>query len=109
MICVFIKTNPAFQSFFAIVVSEIDNVNNFALITTANMEHDFKCGYFFHTFSVATGFVTSLEFFFFKFVLLCCVVSNQLRKSSVITHFHSDSSAATSSATKKRNRSGTAC
>ena len=62
MICVPINTNPPFQENSAVVVSEIDNVNQFALITTANIERDFRSEYLFRTSSLATNLVTSLEF-----------------------------------------------
>ena len=61
MPCVFIITNPPFQKISAVIVSEIDNANKFALITSANIEHDFKSEYLFRPCSVATSLVTSLE------------------------------------------------
>ena len=39
-----------------------NNVKNFAVETTANKKRDFKRGYLFRTFSVATNQVTSIEF-----------------------------------------------
>ena len=51
-----------FQKYCAVIVSEIDNVNIFALITTAFIERDFKSEYLFRTCCVATNLVTSLEF-----------------------------------------------
>ena len=62
MICVFINTNPSFKKNSAVIVSEIDNFNKFALITTASIERDFRSEYLFRTCSVATSLVTSLEF-----------------------------------------------
>ena len=61
MSCVFIEANPLFRKISAVIVGEIDNVNKFALITTANIERDFKSEYLFRTSSVATILVTSLE------------------------------------------------
>ena len=58
MICVFINTNPPFQKISGVIVSEIDNVNKFALITSAIIERDFKTEYLFRTCSVATNLVT---------------------------------------------------
>ena len=37
-----ISTNLLFQEISPVIVSEIDNVNKFALITTANIKGDFK-------------------------------------------------------------------
>ena len=62
MTCVFINTNPSFKKISAVIVSEIDNFNKFALITTASIERDFRSEYLFRTCSVATSLVTSLEF-----------------------------------------------
>ena len=45
MICVRINTNPLFQKISAVIVSEVDNVSKFALVTTAILEHDFKSEY----------------------------------------------------------------
>ena len=44
----------------AVIVSEIDNVNKFALITTEIVERDFKSEGLFRTCSVVTNLVTSL-------------------------------------------------
>ena len=63
MVCLLINTNPPFQKISAVIVSEIDNVNKFALITTEIIERDFKSEYLFCTSSVATNLVTSLEFY----------------------------------------------
>ena len=49
MICVLINTNPLFQKTSEVIVSEIDDVNKFAIITTAFIERDFKRLYLFHT------------------------------------------------------------
>ena len=68
MICVFIKTNPTTQKTSAVIVSEIDNVNKFALIKTANIERHFKTEYLFGTSSVAINLVASVEFL----SELCC-------------------------------------
>ena len=62
MICVPINTNPPSQKISAVIVSEIDNVNKFALITTVIIDSDFKSEYLFRTCSAATDLVTSLEF-----------------------------------------------
>ena len=56
-----INTNPPFLKNSAVVVSEIDNVKNFALITTAIKKHDFKSEYLFRMCSVTTHLVTSQE------------------------------------------------
>ena len=42
MICVLFNTNPPFQKISAVIVSEIDNVNKFALKTIAIRERYFK-------------------------------------------------------------------
>ena len=63
MICVFINTNPTSERTRAVIVSEIDNVNKFALLKTANIERHFKSEYLFRTSSVATNLVASVEFF----------------------------------------------
>ena len=42
MICEPINTNPPFQKISAVIVSEIDNVDKFSLLTTAFIERDFK-------------------------------------------------------------------
>ena len=62
MIFVFINTNPLFQKISAVIVSEIDNVNKFALTTGAIIERDFKSEYLFRTCSVTINLVASLEF-----------------------------------------------
>ena len=62
MICAFINTNQPFQKVSEVIISEIDNVNKFALITTAVIEPDFKSEYLLRTCSVATNLVTSLEY-----------------------------------------------
>ena len=62
MICVPIKINPLFQKISAVIVSEIDSVNKFALIITTIIERDFKSEYLICTCSVATDLVTSVEF-----------------------------------------------
>ena len=51
-----------FQKISAVIVSEIHNVNNFAQITTAVIERDFKSEYLFRTLSIATNLLMSLEF-----------------------------------------------
>ena len=61
MMCVFINTNPPFQKTSAAIVSEIDNVSKFALITTAIIERNFNSEYLFRTSSVNTNLVTSLQ------------------------------------------------
>ena len=58
----FINTHPPFLKISAVVVSEIDNVNIFALVITAIIELDFKSEYLFPTSSVANNLVTLLEF-----------------------------------------------
>ena len=62
MICVLINTNPPFQKISAVIVSEIDNDSKFDFITAAIIDRDFKSEYLFHTCSVATNLVTSIEF-----------------------------------------------
>ena len=62
MICLFIDTKSLFQKSSAVIVSETDNVNNFALITSAIIERDFKYEFLFRTCSVANNPVTSIEF-----------------------------------------------
>ena len=96
MISVLIKKNPAFQEISAVIVSENNNVNKFALITSVMIERDFKSEYLSRTCSVR-----DVNWNSFRFVLLCCAVSSQLWNIPVLTHFHSDGSAATSSVTKK--------
>ena len=62
MICVLINTNPPFQKISAVIVRETDNVNKFALITTAILQRDFNNEYLIRTCSVATSLVTLIEF-----------------------------------------------
>ena len=57
-----------FTKISALIVREIDNVNKFALITTAFIKPDFKSDYLFRTCSVATNLVTSL---YYSLYLLC--------------------------------------
>ena len=52
------NTNPPFHNISAVIVSEIDNVNKFALITTAIIERYFKSEYLYRKCSVATNLVT---------------------------------------------------
>ena len=61
MICVFLITNPPLQKISAVIVSEIDNVNKFALITTGIIKPDFKSEYLFRTCSIANNMVASVE------------------------------------------------
>ena len=71
MICLFINTNPTSQKTSAVIVSETDNVNKFALLKTANIERHFRSEYLFRTSSVATNLVASVGFFPNCAVLLC--------------------------------------
>ena len=62
MICEPINTNPHFDDFSAVILSQIDNINKFTLMTTAIIKRDFKSEYLFRTCSVATNLVKSFEF-----------------------------------------------
>ena len=64
----------------------IHNVNNFAVVMTANREQDFKNEYLFRTRSVATNLITSIEFLPIRCATVLCHFG-QTRNGSVAIHF----------------------